>query len=224
MDISIIIVSWNVREKLRQNLNALLASVGVKIEVFVVDNNSGDGTVDMLASDFPSVTVIANQENLGFAKACNQGIRVSGGRYILLLNPDMKVFPETLAKTVAWLDENTQAAIAGIQLVNENGDNIKQIRRFPALFDQSLVAAKLAHLFPFLMNRYLCADFNYSVATSVDSIRGAFFVIRRSALGNIGLLDERYFLWFEEVDYCRRAKNIELEVWYTPVAQAVDNG
>jgi len=222
MDISIVIVSWNVADRLENNLTALFESRGLTYEVFVVDNASGDRTVEMIKNNFPNVELIVNKENLGFAKACNQAIVKSKGRYILLLNPDMLVKPDTLVRTVDWLDKNNQAAIAGIKLINENDEIIPQVRRFPKLFDQFLVASKIAHAFPFLLNHYLYKNFDYEKDAQVDSIRGSFFVIRRSAYEKLGLLDTRYFIWFEEVDYCRLAKASNLEVWYTPIAISVD--
>lgn len=222
MDLSVIIVSWNVKDKLKNNLLSLVKSQNVNFEIFVVDNASNDGTVEMVESDFPEVKIIANDKNLGFAKACNQAIRKSSGRYVLLLNPDMKVMPDTLSCALRWLDKNEQASIAGIHLIDENNNTVKQVRRFPKIFDQFLVASKLSHLFPFLMKQYLCSDFDYTKASKVDSIRGSCFFIRRSAIEKIGLLDERYFIWFEEVDYCHQAITHGLEVWYTPSAQAID--
>jgi len=222
MDISIIIVSWNVKDRLRANLSALLYSQGVSFEIILIDNASTDSTAEMIRKEFSEIRFIANSKNLGFAKASNQGIKQAQGRYVLLLNPDMKVFPDTLLKTVAWLDEHTHAAIAGIKLQDEAGINLPQVRRFPTLKDQAAIALKLPHLWPGVMKSYLRADFDYMKAARVDSIRGAFFVIRRSTIEQLGLLDERYFLWFEEVDYCRQAKQKGLEVWYTSAARAVD--
>ncbi len=222
MDISIVIVSWNVKNKLRENLRSIMQSSGASFEVLVVDNNSSDGTIDMLKSEFPSVRLIANLGNLGFAQACNQGIELSIGRYILLLNPDMKLLANTLADTVAWCDAHPQAAVTGIKLISESNELIPQVRRFPSLADQLAIILKAPHLFPGILDSYLRKDFDYSQAARVDSIRGAYFMIRRSTIEKIGRLDERYFLWFEEVDYCRRVADKGLEVWYTPSAQVID--
>jgi len=222
MDLSVIIVSWNVKAKLKVNLEALLKSSNINFEIFVVDNASTDGTAIMVAEEFKSVKLITNDKNLGFATACNQAIKLSTGRYVLLLNPDMKVEPETLTEALKWLDDNQQAAIAGIRLVDETQKNIAQVRNFPTVFDQFLVASKLAHVFPWLLNNYLCSKFDYNKPAKVDSIRGSFFLIRRSTIDTIGLLDEKYFIWFEEVDYCRLAFSKGLEVWYTPAAKAID--
>ncbi|MFA4833476.1 MAG: glycosyltransferase family 2 protein [Patescibacteria group bacterium] len=223
MDLSIIIASWNVKEKLRQNLLALQESQGgLEYEIFVVDNNSGDGSAEMVRRDFPEVKLIANSNNLGFAKANNQALKRAQGDFILLLNPDMRVFPDTLKNMAEWMRENKQAAVAGCHLVNEKGETIKQVRQFPKLWDQLMITMKVPHIFPGVLNKYLQADFDYKKSALVDSIRGSFFMIRQETIEKIGLLDEKYFIWFEEVDYCKRVKQAGLEVWYTPVAKCLD--
>lgn len=222
MDFSIVIVSWNVKDKLRDNLKSILASSGASFEIIVVDNASSDGTADLVRNEFPQVQLIANSVNLGFAKACNQALALAKGSYLLLLNPDMKLEPTTLSNCLNWLKNEPRAAISGIKLKDSQGENIAQVRRFPRLGDQLAIVLKLAHLAPALLNNYLRRDFDYAKAQVVDSIRGAFFIIRRSTFEKLGPLDERYFLWFEEVDYCRRAKEAGLEVWYTPAAEAID--
>lgn len=206
MDLSVVIVSWKVREKLKDNLRALYESHGLDFEVFVVDNNSGDGTAEMVSEEYPLVKLIANRENLGFARANNQAIRQAQGRYILLLNPDMRVFDDTLSRMVSWLDRHERAWVAGCRLIDESARLIKHVRRFPGLADQLAVVLKIPHFLPAVLNKYIVDDFDYAKAQPVDSIRGGFFMIRRSAVEKVGLLDERFFLWFEEVDYCRRVK------------------
>ncbi len=223
MDFSIIIVSWNVKDRLRENLQALYASTDhVTFEVIVVDNASTDDTVSMLAIDFPNIRIIKNQKNLGFAYAGNQGLKVASGDYLILLNPDMKVEATMLVDLKKWLEENPQADVTGITLVDSSGAIIKHVRRFPKLIDQLMITLKQPHLFPSLLQKYIRVDFDYTQAAAVDSVRGAFFVIRRSALMKFGYLDERYFLWFEEVDYCRMVKNKGGQVWYTPAVTAID--
>jgi GT2 family glycosyltransferase len=223
MDLSTIIVSWNVKEKLRENLRALFRSKGdLNFEIFVIDNNSKDGSAEMVKNEFPSVRLIANNDNLGFAKANNQAIKQTKGDFILLLNPDMKVFPDTLVNMVNWMRENNKASVAGCYLVDENGNTVKHVRKFPRLSDQFAITLKLPHIFSGVINDYLRSDFDYSKPAKVDSIRGGFFMIRRETIEKVGLLDERYFLWFEEVDFCRRVKNKGGQVWYTPSAKCVD--
>ncbi len=223
MDISIIIVSWNVKNKLKDNLAALFRSEGgFSYEILVVDNDSKDGTAKMIAHDFPQVKLIANRENLGFAKANNQGIREATGSYVLLLNPDMLVFPETLRNILKWADNHPLAAVAGCRLIDERGSLIKHVRRFPTIWDQLAIVFKIPHLFPRILNKYIKEDFDYEKSQAVDSIRGGFFLMRRNTLEKIGSLDERFFVWFEEVDYCRRVYQGGLQVWYTPYAECID--
>lgn len=223
MDLSVIIVSWNVKEKLRENLKAIFESkTDLAIEVFVVDNHSSDGSAEMVQREFPQARLIANEENFGFAKANNQAIKIAQGRFMLLLNPDMKIFPDTFAGMARWMDDNPQVWVAGCNLINENGGSVRHVRRFPNVGDQLAIVLKIPHIFPGILKRYLMADFDYAKPAKVDSIRGAFFMIRREAIGKIGPLDERYFLWFEEVDYCRQIANAGGEVWYTPAAQCID--
>lgn len=223
MDLSVIIVSWNVKEKLRDNLRALLDSKSsLDFEIFVIDNDSKDGSAVMIAEEFPGVRLIANKENLGFAKANNQAIKLAKGRYVLLLNPDMKVFGDTLPNMVQWMDMNPQAAVSGCHLVDESGNTIRHVRRFPTVWDQLAIVLKMPHLFPGILDRYLCRDFDYACEAEVDSIRGSFFMIRRRLIDEIGGLDERYFVWFEEVDYCRQTKQTEWKVMYTPAATCTD--
>ena len=228
MDLSVVIVSWKVKNKLKENLNALFNSQGdFKFEVFVVDNNSDDGSAEMIKNEFPLVMLIANSDNRGFAAANNQALELASGDYILLLNPDMQVNVDTLAQALTWVKKNPQATVTGCKLVNSQGEIVKQVRRFPKLSDQLAVTLKLPHLFPGIINKYLCSNFDYEKSAKVDSIRGAFFLINRENYKKISgqetpLLDERYFIWFEEVDFCREVYKLGGEVWYTPVASCLD--
>lgn len=236
MDISIVIVSWNVREKLRENIEALFASQGnFSFEVFVIDNNSHDGSAEMVEKDFGQVKLIKNKKNLGLAKAVNQVKHRLKGDFILLLNPDNIVFGDTLDKMLKWMKANPQASVAGCHLVDERGETIKHVRRFPTAWDQLAIILKLPHLFPGILDKYIIKDFDYSEAQQVDSIRGSFFMIGKEMVKKIGLWDEQYFIWFEEVDYCRRVKKEATRlrhdsfgtparqgVWYTPTAKCLD--
>lgn len=228
MDLSIIIVSWNVKEKLEENLRAIYSSQGdFSFEVFVVDNNSQDKSAEMVREKFPQVKLIPNNDNLGFAKANNQAIKEAKGNFILLLNPDMKVFPETLRDSLSWAKDNERAVVSGFKLINIADEIIKQVRRFPRLFDQLMITTKLARFFPSLLKNYIVSDFDYDKAAKVDSIRGAFFLINKLAYQKVsGLdkpyLDESYFIWFEEVDFCRQIQEFGAEVWYSPVAKCLD--
>lgn len=228
MDLSVIIVSWQSKEKLRANLKALFDSRGdFSYEVFVVDNNSNDGTVAMVQTEFSQVHLISNLENLGFAKANNQAILKTQGDYILLLNPDMLVNGDTLFKALSWAKNNQQAVVSGFKLTDQNQNIIKQVRKFPTLLDQLAVVLKIPHFLPSVLDKYLVKNFDYEKTAKVDSIRGAFFLINKKRWQEISgenfpLLDERYFIWFEEVDFCKQVYQRGGEVWYSPEATCVD--
>lgn len=225
MKLSIITVSWNVEKKLEENLNAIYSSKGFdldELEVIVIDNDSKDKSVDMVRNKFPQVKVIANKKNLGYSKANNQGIGQAHGEYILLLNPDMRVHPDTLKNMIDWMDENPKASVAGCKLISETGELVRHVRNFPNVWDQAAIILKIPHFYPKVLSKYIPENFNYDKASKVDSIRGGFFMVRANR--HIPFwLDERYFLWFEEVDFCLQIKKINEEVWYTPVAECIDH-
>ncbi|MFH1232248.1 MAG: glycosyltransferase family 2 protein [Patescibacteria group bacterium] len=223
MDLTIIIVSWNVKDFVRDNLKSIYENTkNIEFEIYVVDNDSKDGTVEMIKNEFPEAHLITNNYNAGFAKANNQAIKLAKGRYVLLLNPDMRVLPETLEKMVKWMDNHKQAGIAGCCLIKENGETVPHIRRFPKFLDQLAIVLKLPHIFPNILNNYLYKNFDYNHEAIVDSVRGSFFMIRREIFEKIGGLDERYFIWFEEVDYCKQVKNAGWDVMYTPEVKCID--
>ncbi len=222
MDISIIIVSWNVKDKLRENIKSIYQSVGnFSFEIFVIDNNSSDDSANMVKHTFPDVNLIRNQENLGFAVACNQGLKKAKGRYLLLLNPDMRLEKDTLDNFLRWLYRNKQAAVSGCKLVDSKGGIIKHVRRFPRFLDQLAIVLKMPHIFPAILDKYIMKNFDYNKSSKVDTVRGSFFCIDKTSFEDY-LLDERYFIWFEEVDFCKYAKFKGKEVWYSSEASAVD--
>ncbi len=227
MDLSIIIVSWRVRDLLQKCLRSIYQNTtGLKFEVFVVDNNSLDGTIEMVQNEFPQVELIINTKNLGFARANNQALAQSAGRYLLLLNPDTEFFDNALGRMVELMDKNREWGIAGCQILNADQTLQASVRRFPDWLTQSLILLKLHHhrFFEKYLFFYLAQDFNYQAVAEVDQVMGAFFMIRRSVFEELGLLDEKYFYWFEEVDYCRRAKDAGLKVVYTPGSSIIHHG
>jgi len=226
MELSIIIVSYNVAEILESNLKSVLNSSYKDFEIIVIDNASEDNSLDIIGDNFPEIKLIKNEINLGFAKAVNQGIKISQGKYILLLNPDMELLPDSLEKTISWIKDNPQAVITGPRLIKKNKETIPSVRRFPRLCDQAMIVIKVPHIFPGVLNKYLIKDFDYNKEQEVDSVRGSFFLINREAYKKIThkepYLDERYFIWFEEVDFCRQVKELGGKIYYTPQAQAID--
>lgn len=132
-----------------------------------------------------------------------------------------------MQKALSWAKNNQQAVVSGFRLVNEQGETIKHVRRFPNLFDQLMVILKVPHFLPFVLNSYLFSNFNYDRESRVDSVRGAFFLINKKVWTEISrqelpLFDERYFIWFEEVDFCKQVYSNGGEVWYSPAATCLD--
>ncbi len=212
-DLSIIIVSWRVKDLLKQCLESIFEHTSqINFEVIVIDNDSGDGTVEMAGQSFPQVKLIANKINLGFAKANNLGIKKSSGKYLLLLNPDTKLKDNSLKKVIDFLDTNSKVGVLGCKLLNHDLTLQASVRRFPKFLDHLVMMFKLHHLFP--LKKYLAKDFNYNKTAEVDQVMGAFFVISRKVFEQVGYLDEKYYIWFEEVDYCKRVKKAGYQILF----------
>lgn len=227
MDLSIVIVNWRVKDLLQKCLRSLYQkTTGLQFEVFVVDNNSLDGSVEMIKDEFPQVELIINTKNLGFATANNQALRQAAGRYILLLNPDTEIIDNALSRLVALMEQNREWGIVGCHILNPDLSTQESVRRFPDWLTQALILLKLQHqrFFKKYFFSYLAKDFDYQQLAAVDQVMGAVFMLRRSVLTEIGLLDEKYFYWFEEVDYCRRAAKAGLQVVYTPEPAIIHHG
>ncbi|MEY4722973.1 MAG: hypothetical protein RLZZ324_486 [Candidatus Parcubacteria bacterium] len=227
MDVSVIIVSWKVRSLLERCLRSVYSQTkGMSFEVIVTDNDSRDGSVEMVSTAFPEATLIASNRNLGFAAGCNAAIAQSRGEFVLLLNPDCELREDAVSKMVSWMRAHPDVAILGPRLQNEDGSTQESVARFPRLLDQALVMLKLHNVAPWLpsLKRYFARDFDYARDAAVDQVKGAAFMIRRSAMEKIGLLDERFFIWYEEVDWCKRAHDSGLPVWYTASARVTHGG
>lgn len=216
MKLSIIIVSWNVRELLVQNLAQLgsLMRPDFPLEVFVVDNASNDGTTKMVRERFAWVHLMINDWNAGFAKAVNQALHLAKGDAILLLNPDMRVGNFVLDATYKMLMEDMTIGVLGVQLRDDKGEIVRSVRRDPKPLDQLAILFKLPHLFKKIVNKYLAKDVDLTQSQDAEQVRGSFFAFRRELTASIGFFDERFFLWFEEVDFCKRVRKAGLRVRY----------
>ncbi|HQA64130.1 MAG TPA: glycosyltransferase family 2 protein [bacterium] len=227
--ITIIIVSWNVRELLTECLKSIfnqpLVASGA-VEVFVVDNASGDGSTEMVKNDFSEVNLIANQENLGFAKANNQALKRAKGEYILILNPDTKLPSNSLAQALEFMTNRQTIGIMGCQLLNSDGSVQPSIRRLPTWWPIFLLLIKAPKIFKNIkaVNHYLATDFDYSTEQEVEQVMGAFMLIKKEVFDKVGLFDEKFFIWFEEVDLCRRVRQAGYKIWYTPNLKIIHYG
>ena len=227
LDLSVIIVSWNVRELLKRAIQSVLDDANaaeLAVEIIVTDNASRDGTVEMLRADFPDVRVIANTKNVGFTGGNNLGLNaISNSRYIFLLNPDTELYPGALRAMINFMDapENARVGILGPQLLYADGSPQSSRRRFPkfstALFESTI----LEQWFPRnkLITAYRLLDTDNEATQDVDWVVGAAMFVRRAVYDQIGGLDERFFMYSEELDWCKRAKDASWHVVYFPQAR-----
>lgn len=217
-DVSVILVSFNTCELLRRCLRTVCEQKGLAVEVHVVDNASKDRSADMVRDEFPHVNLIRSQTNLGFAAANNRAVRVATGRYIVLLNTDAFLRPDDLALAVRKMDETPKAGLAGARLVGSDGSWQPSARSFPSITNDLLSLTGLS--VKFAGSRFFGkADRTWAdplEPASVDWVPGAFAIIRREVLEATGYFDERFFLYYEEVDLCRRIKDAGWQVWYWP--------
>ena len=221
MKLSIIIVSWNVKDDLLRCLASLKENPPSEpFEQIVVDNMSTDGTVDAVKSRYPEVTLIENRQNAGFAMANNQGMELSSGQYVLLLNPDTIVHPGSLDFMVAFLDDNPDVAACGPKLLNDDGSAQASVRRFPTfrgvLYRHTV--CRLLGLFRPQYRKWMMKDFGYDKQIDVDQIMGAAMMVRSSVIEEVGRLDTDFFMYFEEVDWCYRIKQAGWRIVFLPDA------
>jgi GT2 family glycosyltransferase len=207
-DVSIIIVNYNVKYFLEQCLHAVRkASQSIISEIFVVDNNSVDGSCAMIRDKFPDINLIENIENLGFSKANNQAIRIASGRYILLLNPDTVIEEDTLKKCVDYMDNNPDAGALGVKMINGKGNFLPESKRsFPTPRVAFYKMFGLSRLFPKskIFSKYHLGYLDENQIHSVEVLPGAFMMLRKTALDRIGLLDEDFFMYGEDIDISYR--------------------
>jgi N-acetylglucosaminyl-diphospho-decaprenol L-rhamnosyltransferase len=228
-DLSIVIVSWNVKDLLRVCLQSALQSTearhgpGLTSEVVVIDNASSDNSAEMVRQDFPAVRLVANAENVGFTRGNNQGIVASDGRYVLLLNPDTQVLGTALELLVEHMDRYPEVGVVGPKLLYADGGTQSSRRRFPNLRTAFVESTFLQPWFADsdTLKRYYVLDRGDDEVQEVDWLVGACLMIRREAIEEVGLLDERYFMYSEELDWCYRAKRKGWKVVYLPTARVV---
>lgn len=220
MKVSIIIVSYNTKELLSDCLQSTLMSLkNIPAEIFVVDNASIDQTVEMVKTIFPHVKLIANKKNLGFSKANNQAIKRARGEYILILNPDTKLMPHTVEKMLEFMDHNKNLAVSTCRVELPNGQLDADCRRhFPTPFRAFCHFLGLSKLFngSKIFDQYYMGYINQNVDHEIDACVGAFMLVKKSAIEKVGLFDEDFFFYGEDLDWCWRFKEAGYKIMYTP--------
>lgn len=218
--LSVVIVSYNVRDYLEQCILSLKAALqSVDGEVIVVDNRSSDDTVAYISRRYPDVRILENHENLGFSKANNRAIRQSRSEYVLLLNPDTVVGEDAIRAGIAFMEAHEDAGALGVKMLQADGNAAPESRRgFPSPFTACCKFMHLHGLFPRWkrFNRYYLSYLPWDVPVEMDVVSGAFMLLRRKALDEVGLLDEDYFMYGEDVDLSYRLKKAGWRNWYLP--------
>ena len=218
--LSVVVVCWNVADLLRDCLNSVAAGVrGLAHEIIVVDNASIDGSASMVRFEFPEVRLIANVDNLGFARANNQGIRASQGSHVVLLNSDTVVSPAALAMLVAFMDAHPEAGVVGPRLLRPDGTAQPY-----AFGGDPTLGYLLRRGFYRLLRRSYLHDWNTNAIQEVDWVSGACLMVRREAIDQAGLLDENIFMYFEDNEWCLRIRHAGWKVYYDPQAAIVHLG
>ncbi len=224
MKLSIIIVSWNVKAILSNCIESIIHSPpSFPYEIIVIDNASTDETVEFIESHYPFVKTAKNTENKGFASANNQGATISRGEYLFFLNPDTIILPDALDKLVCYLDYHSDVAMCGPLILNKDETLQTSVRNLPsfrgALYRYTIL--KYLGLFKSHFETWHNRNFDYTNEADVKQIIGAALLIRRSAFEKIGGFDERFFMYYEEVDLCRRLATDNARIVYFPQAKII---
>ena len=216
MNISIIIVNWNTKDLLRDCLDSIYKTIDpLTYEIIVVDNASSDGSMAMLAAEYPQVKIIANKENRGFGAANNQGFAVMQGQYALLINTDAVLTAGAVQKLWDFAEANPRAAIVCGQLLNADGSKQNSIASFPTLLTLAANTSLLEYLFP---GSYPSKRYEHAGPLEVDSAIGACMMIRKKALDEVSFFDDRYFFFFEETDMAYAMKRAGWRIYQVPDA------
>jgi GT2 family glycosyltransferase len=227
MKLSIIIVSWNVKDILSDCLNSILRNAAAfPYEIIVVDNAGMDGTADHIKKKYPTVRVIENSENQGFARANNQGASLAEGEYLFFLNPDTILLDNAINNLVAFMEGSPDIAMSGPRILNEDKTVQTSVRNFPsfrgAFYRYTIL--KYLGLFKSHFEKWHNRGFDYDKQADIEQLIGAAMLIRKKTFEQVGRFDERFFMYYEEVDLCRRLKDAGLRVVYYPGSQLIHLG
>ena len=225
--ISIIIVSWNAKKYVQECLDSLKAyAQSPEAEIILVDNASSDGTPELVLKSYPGVTLIQNQENFGFAKANNIGIRRSTGEYVYLINSDVRVFEGCIEKMLAYMEANPRIGLLGPRMLGADGKCYRSYMGAPTLWRMACRAMALDALFPRskFLSGFMMQYFDADRIVDVDILNGWFWVTRREALNQVGLLDEKLFMYGDDLDWSKRFHDAGWKVVYFPEAESLHYG
>jgi len=230
MQLSIITVSWNVRELTSRLLDSIFQfTEELAYEVIVVDNNSKDDTVKFLQENYAAwieskkLIVIANNFNAGFSKANNQGLKIAKGEYVLFMNPDMELLENSFSKLFDFMEQTPNAGICACRLLYGDKTIQPNVKNDPSLCGQILILLKLHHFFKWLpcLKKYLAKGFDYSQKQYVEQVMGAFIFTRKEIMNKINGWNENYWLWWEDLELCKTVREQGHEIVYLPITEII---
>ncbi len=222
--LSIVIVNWNTEIQLRECLASVVNNnESIPTEVIVVDNCSADRSCEMCGSEFPNVKLIINECNVGFARANNTAIRASSGDFIMLLNPDTQVRPNTMSRMIEFMRDNPSAGVVGPKIIEPNGEIQGSARKFPSLrtafLGRTSFLRKIFGSSSVATDEIPCLAHKSDDALEVDWVNGACMFVRKEAIEQTGLLDEKFFMYWEDADWCFRIIKSGWKVFWLPTAE-----
>lgn len=226
-DVTVVVVNWNVRDLLFRCLESVATHARrygqPRLQTIVIDNASSDDSAGMVRSRFPDMTLVTNPDNVGFGRAVNQALAMATGRFCLLLNPDAEILDGAIAALAAYLDSHPDVGVAGPQLLNPDRTPQPSLRRFPTRGTAFVESTILQQFIPRarLLQRYYCEDLAPNEVHEVDWLVGACLMVRRATIQEVGGLDESFFMYSEELEWCHRIKRAGWKIVYLPVPQVV---
>lgn len=222
-DLTIVIVSYNTRDMLQDCLHALPAAAqGLTVETWVIDNHSPDASAGMVDAEFPGVRLIANANNPGFARANNQALKQARGRHVVILNPDTEAEPNSLTRMVEYLDANPDVGAVGPRLLNTDGSLQRNGRPFPTPWREFIGHSGLRRLNARAYDdEYEYGRYDFEQTWETDYLMGACIMVPQRVMAQVGMLDEDFFMFYEEVEWCWRIRKAGYKVMYLPAARVV---
>ncbi len=217
IDISIVLITWKMKSLLEKLLESIKEySTGFSYEIIIVDNNSQDGTIEMIETKFPDIILLKNNENLGVAPARNIGMKIAKGKYVLILDADMQLKENSILKLYEFMEQHSDCGLVGSKLIYENGDLQYSCKRFPSIF--SLLARRLEGI-SFVknsktLNNHIMADWDHNSIQEVDYVIGACQFFRKDVIDRIGYYDDKIFYGPEDLDFCLRIWRAGWKVYY----------
>lgn len=224
--LNIVIINWNSGDYLQKCIQSIFLTENENLvnKIFIIDNNSTDSSAHQIKPN-DKIEIIRNKENCGFAKACNQGFKLSTAPFVLLLNPDTQLLNTTLKECIVFMNRNPEIDILGCRLLDDDGETSPSCSRFPTPLKIFMDSIGFSKIFPSIFSpAILMTDWDYCESRYVDQVMGAFMFMRRSIFEKVGYFDERFFVYFEELDFSKRLSDLGGKTFYNTNISAIHSG